>query len=61
MEEIFLPYEVSALITVAVVRCTRQFIIIMLLQDNEIFSYLDNQEIPPVLLEVLEKTQVSSS
>jgi len=26
-------------------------------EDNEIFSYLDNQEIPPVLLEVLEKTQ----
>ncbi len=28
-------------------------------EDNEIFSYLDNQEVPPVLMEVLEQTQVS--
>ncbi len=27
-------------------------------EDNEIFSYLDNQEVPPVLMEVLEQSQV---
>ncbi|XP_064392969.1 proline-rich protein 36-like isoform X2 [Halichondria panicea] len=26
-------------------------------EDNEIFSYLDNQEVPPVLMEVLEQSQ----
>ena len=27
-------------------------------EDNEIFNYLDNQEVPPILMEVLDHTKV---